>query len=81
MKSGYACNLYLVVGMNDCVLTPGVFHIAVDPTARAILWNFEFPDLRAVEKAFVAVALSNIRFVAFAAPSIGQATRIDPPAV
>lgn len=81
MKSGYACNLYLVVGTNDCVLTPGVFDIAVDPTVRAILWNFEFPALRAVEKAFVVVALSNMRFVAFDAPSIGQATCIVPPAV
>lgn len=81
MKSGYACNLYLVVGMNDCVLTPGTFHIAVEPTVTVGLWNFEFPDLRAVEKAYVAVALSNIKFVAFAAPSIGQATCIVPPAV
>lgn len=37
MKSGYACNLYLVVGIKDCVLTPGTFDIAVDPTVRAIL--------------------------------------------
>lgn len=74
MKSGYACNLYLVVGKNDCVRTQGTFDIAVEPTVRAGLWNFEFPDLRAVEKAFVATALSNMRFVAFNAPSIGHAT-------
>lgn len=35
MKSGYACNLYLVVGIKDCVLTPGTFHIAVEPTETA----------------------------------------------
>lgn len=74
MKSGYAWRVYSVVGKNDCVRTHGTFEIAVDPTVIAILWYFEFPDLRAVEKAFVATALSNMRFVAFNAPSIGHAT-------
>ena len=76
------CNLYLVVGKNDCVW---------NWAARLILllnqlWELYFETLNsqtkwAVEKALVAVALSNIRFVAFTALSIGQAMCIDPPAV